>query len=181
MTFTGYTALDGTALAALVKKGEVTAYELSLFAQQAIELVNPEVNAVVEVYKGTPSCSDGPFEGVPFLVKDSGTFEGGYKREFGSRLCKGFRHESTAHVIERMHTAGLNIIGRTNVPEFCIAGTTENELYGNTSTPWAKGYSAGGSSGGAAAAVAAGIVPMAQGSDIGGSIRILQACVDVLD
>src|SRR5690606_38344827 len=72
----------------------------------------------------------------------------------------------------QMREAGLNILGRSAAPEYSMSPTTESVMFGNTSTPWKKGYSAGGSSGGAAAAVSAGIVPVAHGSDIGGSIRI---------
>jgi amidase len=85
---------------------------------------------------------------------------------------KGFVVQGDSHVGKLFKEAGLNIIGRSNAPEYSIAGTTENALYGNTSTPWKKGYCAGGSTGGGAAAVASGMVPMAHGSDIGGSIRI---------
>lgn len=110
---------------------------------------------------------------MPFLMKDTGAFLGGRKTEWGSRLCEGYVAPHDANFVKLLKASGTNIIGRTNVPEFCIAGTSENKLYGNTSTPWKEGFSAGGSTGGGAAAVAAGIVPIAHGSDIGGSIRIL--------
>jgi amidase len=175
MNLSEYSALDGTALAALVAKGEVTTRELTQLANAAIAIANPKIGAVIEVYDDrieAPETENGPLKGVPYLVKDNGAYEQGRKREFGSRLCVGMKSHNTSKVIDLVKEAGLNIIGRTNVPEFCIAGTSENALYGNTSTPWRKGYSAGGSSGGSAAAVSAGIVPMAHGSDIGGSIRI---------
>jgi amidase len=92
--------------------------------------------------------------------------------ELGSRLCAGMVTEVESFLTQQMKAAGLNIIGRSAAPEFSMAPTTESLLHGNTSTPWRHGYSAGGSSGGAAAAVSAGVVPIAHGSDIGGSIRI---------
>lgn len=172
-----YAALDGMGLAALIKAGEVTAAEVSRAAAEAIARVNPAVNAVVEVYAdrldGPASPGEGPLAGVPFLIKDVGLgHEAGRLVENGSRLCKGIRVEGDSFIMGMLRKAGLNTLGRSNAPEFSIAGTTENSLYGNTSTPWALGFSSGGSSGGAAAAVASGMVPIAHGSDIGGSIRI---------
>src|SRR5262249_53609387 len=92
--------------------------------------------------------------------------------EFSSRLCRGMVAQQDTFLAEMLRAAGVNIIGRSAAPEYSMSGTTESALYGNTSTPWRIGYSAGGSSGGAMAAVAAGLVPMAHGSDIAGSIRI---------
>jgi amidase len=105
-------------------------------------------------------------------MKDVFGHEGGRKIEFGSRLCKGMVAERDSYYCTLVKAAGLNIIGRSAAPEYSMTGTTEGALYGNTSTPWKKGYSAGGSTGGGAAAVSAGIVAMAHGSDIAGSIRI---------
>src|SRR5262249_40622127 len=92
--------------------------------------------------------------------------------EWGSRLCRGMIAQQDTHLCELLRASGVNILGRSATPEYSMAGTTESVLFGNTSTPWKHGYSAGGSSGGAAAAVAAGIVPIAHGTDIAGSIRI---------
>jgi len=173
-----YTQYDGLGLAELVRKGEVSPRELAKTALDATEKLNPQINAVVEIYHDRiesldeTQLGDGPFHGVPFFIKDVRGLEAGKKIEWGSKLCEGNTATEDTHLIEMWRAAGVNNIGRTNVPEFCIAGTTENRLYGNTSTPWRQGYSAGGSSGGAAAAVAAGIVPIAHGSDAGGSIRI---------
>jgi amidase len=114
----------------------------------------------------------GPFRGVPCLIKDVYGHEAGRRIEFGSRLCKDMRALASTHVFELLHASGVNVLGRSAAPEYSMAGTTEGALYGNTSTPWRQGYSAGGSSGGAMAAVVAGIVPIAHGSDIAGSIRI---------
>ncbi len=170
-----YAALDATALAGAIRKGEVSAKEVAGLAAEAISLVNPKVNAVVETYDDNikaAAVADGPFAGVPFLIKDVRGHLGGRKAEFGSRLAEGYVAEADTHYGELVKKAGFNIVGRSNAPEYSIATSTENLLYGNTSTPWREGYSAGGSTGGGASAVAAGIVPVAHGSDIGGSIRI---------
>ena len=178
MNLTEYASFDAMGLADCVKKGDVTPTELTACAVEAIQKINPDVNAVIEVYPDRTesfdelTLGDGPFHGVPFLIKDIGAPEKGRKREAGSHYLEGRTDSEDSFLIHLMKKSGFNNLGRTNVPEFAIAGTTENELYGNTSTPWRKGYSAGGSSGGAAAAVSAGIVPIAHGSDIGGSIRI---------
>ncbi len=163
LTLAEYAARDATGLAELVRSKDVTAKELAATAMSAIEKINGDLNAVVETYGDRiegldeKNLGDGPFRGVPFLMKDVFGHEGGRKIEFGSRLCEGMTAAS---------------IGRSAAPEYSLTGTTETALYGATSTPWKKGYSAGGSSGGSAAAVSAGIVAMAHGSDIGGSIRI---------
>ena len=173
-----YARLDATGLAELVRDKAVTPAELAATAMKGIDKVNGEINAVIENYPDRiekldeKSLGEGPFRGVPFLMKDVFGHEGGRKIEFGSRLCQGMVADRDSHYCSLVKAAGLNIIGRSNAPEYSLTGTTENALYGNTSTPWKKGYSAGGSTGGGAAAVAAGIVPMAHGSDIGGSIRI---------
>ncbi len=173
-----YAGQDATGLAALIRRREVTPAEVANLANEAIALANPKINAVIETYDDRidgldeASLGDGPFRGVPILIKDVRGNEKGRKVEFGSRLAEGYVCDSDTHLAEMFRAAGLNILGRSNAPEYSIATSTENLLYGNTSTPWRQGYSAGGSSGGAAAAVAAGIVPVAHGSDIGGSLRI---------
>ena len=173
-----YSTLDATAIAELVARGEVSPRELADSAARAIEGLNGTVNAVVETYPDRIEDLDestlggGPFRGVPFLIKDVGGHEAGRLVEFGSRLCQGMRVEHETWLFRLLRESGVNVLGRSNAPEFSIAGTTENALYGNTSTPWCEGFSAGGSTGGGAAAVASGMVPMAHGSDIGGSIRI---------
>ncbi len=186
MKLSEYAGFDGLGLAELVQRGEVTPKELAACANLAIDKLNPDINAVVERYPdkiehlNTQSLRAGPFYGVPFLIKDIGNLEAGRKCEQGSRLLKGFVPEQDSYLIELIRSSGVNNLGRSNVPEFCIASTTENALYGDTSTPWRKGYSAGGSSGGAAAAVASAMVPLAHGSDIGGSIRIPAAHCGVI-
>ena len=178
MNLEDYTQYDAMGLAQLVQQKQVSARELADLAAQAIAKVNPHINAVIETYSDRiedldeNSLHDGPFKGVPYLIKDVTGHLKGRKIEFGSRLCEGMICQQDSNYGSLLKKAGFNIIGRTNTPEYSMAGTTENALYGNTSTPWKKGYSAGGSSGGGGAAVSAGIVPITDGSDIGGSIRI---------
>ncbi len=118
------------------------------------------------------TLGDGPFRGVPFLIKDVFGHEKGRKIEFGSRLCEGMTVEVGTYFADMLKASGVNILGRSAAPEYSMAATTESAMFGNTSNPWKQGYSAGGSTGGAQAAVTSGIVPIAHGSDIGGSIRI---------
>lgn len=172
-----YAAHDALGLAKLVEQKKVSPKELARTALAAIEAVNPALNAVIEIYHDrigeldAKSLGRGPFRGVPFLIKDVGPHLAGRKTEFCSRLCQGMKGEVDSNFATLLKASGVNILGRTNTPEFSMASSTENLLYGATSTPWKPGYSANGSTGGGAAAVAAGIVPIAHGSDIGGSIR----------
>jgi amidase len=119
---------------------------------------------------------EGPFTGVPFLLKDLLAACRGVPMTFGSRLLKGFVPEQDSELVRRLRRAGLVFLGRTNVPEFGLLPTTESEFFGPCRNPWDTGRSPGGSSGGSAAAVAAGFVPMAHGNDGGGSIRIPASC-----
>ena len=173
-----YAAYDALGLAALVSSKQVSPKELAATAAAAIAAVNPAVNAVVETYPDRigslddRSLGNGPFRGVPFLMKDVFGHEAGRKIEFGSRLCRGMAAQQDTHYCELLRASGVNILGRSAAPEYSMAGTTEGALYGHTSTPWRVGYSAGGSTGGGMAAVVSGMVPIAHGSDIGGSIRI---------
>ena len=178
MELSEYASYDGLGLADLVARKEVSPTELAQTARNAIDAIDGTVNAVVEVYDDRiagldeSTLGDGPFRGVPFLIKDVGAHEKGRKIEFGSRLCEGMIAEFDTNFFKLLRSSGVNVLGRSNAPEYSIAASAENLLYGNTSTPWREGYSAGGSTGGGAAAVSAGIVPLAHGSDIGGSIRI---------
>ena len=178
MTLSEYARADALGLARLVATGQVSPKELALVAAQAIEAVNPTVNAVVETYPDRIEGLDentlgpGPFRGVPFLMKDVFGHEAGRRIEFGSRLCRGMIAQADTHLCELFKASGLNILGRSATPEYSMTGTTESVMFGNTSTPWRHGYSAGGSTGGGMAAVVAGMVPIAHGSDIAGSIRV---------
>jgi amidase len=178
MNLAEYAAYDGLGLAELVAKKQVSAKELALTAIAAKEKVDTAVRSVVELYPDRiealdeKSLGDGPFRGVPFLIKDVFGHEKGRKIEFGSRLCAGMTVEMTTHFLELLKASGVNVLGRSAAPEYSMAATTESAMFGNTSNPWKQGYSAGGSTGGGQAAVTAGIVPIAHGSDIGGSIRI---------
>jgi amidase len=178
MNFAEYARYDALGLARLVADKQVSPSELAGTAARAIAAINPAVNAVVELYPDRIDTLDestlgsGPFRGVPFLMKDVFGHEAGRKIEFGSRLCRGMRAEQDSYYCQMLKAAGVNILGRSAAPEYSMAGTTETALYGNTSTPWRQGYCAGGSTGGGMAAVIAGMVPIAHGSDIGGSIRI---------
>ena len=178
MKLAEYARYDALGLARLVADRQVTPSELARTAAQAIATINSVLGAVVETYPDRIESLDegtlgnGPFRGVPFLMKDVFGHEAGRKIEFGSRLCQGMRAEQDTWFCTMLRAAGVNILGRSAAPEYSMAGTTETALYGNTSTPWRKGYCAGGSTGGGMAAVTAGLVPIAHGSDIGGSIRI---------
>lgn len=178
MNLAEYASYDALGLAELVARREVTPRELATLAARAIQALDSELRSVVETY---PDCVEGldeaglgqgPFRGVPFLMKDVFGHEKGRKIEFGSRLCRGMVGEADSFLMTQFRAAGVNALGRSAAPEYSMSATTESLMFGNTSSPWKSGCSAGGSSGGAAAAVAAGIVPIAHGSDIGGSIRI---------
>jgi amidase len=177
MKLAEYCQYDSLGLAELVAKKEVSAKELAETAAAAIDAINPQVNAVVETYPdridvAEETLGNGPFRGVPSLMKDVFGHEAGRKIEFGSRLCEGMVVQEDTHVCKLLKASGVNILGRSATPEYSMSGTTETAFYGNTSTPWKKGHSAGGSTGGGMAAVVAGIVPIAHGSDIAGSLRI---------
>jgi len=177
MNLDEYASYDALGLARLVERKEVSPRELAATALAAIEAVNPKLNAVIEIYDDriagleAKTLGRGPFRGVPFLIKDVGPHLKGRKTEFCSRLCQGMTGEVDSNFATLLKASGVNILGRTNTPEFSMASSSENLLYGATSTPWKLGHSANGSTGGGAAAVSAGVVPIAHGSDIGGSIR----------
>ena len=171
-----YALHDGLGLAELIGRGDASVSEVAGAALEARALVDPQVRAVVETYdeavrRTDADLGDGPFHGVPFLIKDIGPHFAGLKVEFGSRLCEGYVAIEDDHFARLVKESGVNLVGRSNTPEFSMALCADNLLYGATSNPWRAGYSTSGSSGGAAAAVAAGIVPVAHGSDMGGSIR----------
>jgi len=176
--------LDATAQAGLVASGAVSAAELVDAAITRIEALNPALNAVIHerfeqarsevrdatVADGTPI---GPLHGVPFLVKDAVCHTAGDPFHCGMRLLKRLRwtEPDDTWLAARFRRAGLVFVGKTNTPELATSVTTEPIAYGATHNPWDLTRSPGGSSGGAAAAVAAGMVAIAHGNDMGGSIR----------
>jgi amidase len=173
-----FVRLDGMAQANLVRKGEVTPLELVDAAISRIEKLNPKINAVVHTrfekareLAASDDIPDGPFTGVPYLIKDLSELEG-EPLTFGSNLFAGNIADHDNGGVQRAKEAGLIIIGKTNTPEFGLLGTTESDLLGAAHNPWNLDHHTGGSSGGAAAAVASGMVPFAHASDGGGSIRI---------
>ena len=161
-----------------MRKREVSPKELAELFVGAVEKVNPRINAVIEVWSDRLAVLKdradlpGPFAGVPFLMKDVGSGERGRLQESGSRLMKGYVVGGDSFLTERFKEAGLTLLGRIIAPEFAMGISTESVMYGATRNPWDLDKMVGGSSGGAAASVAAGIVPVAHGSDNGGSIRI---------
>ena len=177
-----FASFDGLGLAELVRGRHVSPSELLDAAVSQVEARNPELNAVVTklydharfaIAAGLP---DGPFTGVPYLLKDLGAHVSGAVTSFGSTLFKDFVVDHDSEITARLRRAGLVIFGKTNTPEMGLAASTEPRLFGPTRNPWKPSHSSGGSSGGSAAAVAAGMVPMAHATDGGGSIRIPASC-----
>ncbi len=176
--------MDAVDQAALVKKGEVTPLELLEAAIERIERFDPVLNAVVIRWfdhardTARAELPDGPFRGVPFLIKDLFAGYAGQPISNGNRAFKNEKVISDADttLVTRYRRAGLVIAGRTNSPELGSVPTTEPLAWGATHNPWDVSRSPGGSSGGAAAAVASGMVPFAHASDGGGSIRIPASC-----
>lgn len=179
---TDYTRYDALGLAALVRRGDASALELVDAAIERIEALNPRLNAVIHpMYEQARAAAlapipDGPFRGVPFLVKDLLSTVAGEPFRCGSRFLRHYRAPADSEMVRRFRQAGLIIAGKTNTPEFGLTPFTEPELFGPTRNPWDLTRTPGGSSGGSAAAVAAGLVPMAGGGDGGGSIRIPASC-----
>ena len=177
MAFKEYGNYDAVGLADLVRKKYVTARELLDEAIMRTGKVDPQINAVVvkhhdyaqrQIDRGLP---DGPFTGVPFLLKDLEFLEG-TRTTSGASIYKDHIADHTSTLAQRFLDAGLTIFGKSSTPEFGLMPTTESRLFGPTRNPWNLEHSSGGSSGGAGAAVAARIVPVAHASDGGGSIRI---------
>lgn len=179
--------LDATALAELVRKKEVKPIELVEDVIERIEKLNPTINAVItpmyEIARDAAKAkiSDGPFSGVPFLLKDAVASYGGAPMYMGSKLLRQLNYtpDHDSELVRRYKKAGLIISGKTSTPEFGLVATTEPEAFEPTRNPWNLNHSTGGSSGGSAAAVASRIVPMAHGNDGGGSIRIPASCCGV--
>jgi amidase len=177
MAFQDYAKFDALGLADLVAKRDVSPAELVEEAIARVERHNPKINAVVfKTFERARSAAklpvQGPFAGVPFLLKDIlGTQKGVPSRQ-GSNFVPPVPAPHDATLVRRFTAAGLISIGKTNVPEFGLVPTTEPTIYGTCNNPWELDHSSGGSSGGSGAAVAAGIVPIAHANDGGGSIRV---------
>jgi Asp-tRNA(Asn)/Glu-tRNA(Gln) amidotransferase A subunit family amidase len=185
--FADYEQYDALGLAALVKAGKVLPAELLEAAIERVEARNGAVNAVTmklydygrkAIADGLP---DGPFTGVPYLLKDLGAYLAGAKMTRGSKFFADTPPSTfdTEHV-KRLKKAGLVIFGRTNTCELGLSLTCEPQLHGATKSPWDVTRISGGSSGGAAASVGASMLPMAHASDGFGSIRAPAACCGVV-
>jgi amidase len=177
MAFKEFGNYDAVGLAELVRSKHVTARELLDEAIDRTAKVDPEINAVVvkhynyaekQIEKGLPN---GPFTGVPFLLKDLDLLQG-TRTTSGANVNRDFVADHSSTLTQRFVDTGVTIFGKTSSPEFGLMPTTESRLFGPTRNPWNLAHSTGGSSGGAAAVVAARILPVAHASDGGGSIRI---------
>jgi amidase len=173
--------LDATAQAELVRRKEISPRELVDAAIARIERLNPRLNAVItplfekaRAHAASAALPNGPFRGVPFLMKDLDSASGGDPMHCGMKVLRDINWTETndSYLVEKFRAAGLVCVGKSNTPELGLAVTTEPAAYGACHNPWNLEHSTGGSSGGSAAAVAAGLVPIAHASDGGGSIRI---------
>ena len=171
--------MDATFLAEQVATGMASPTELLEDALARVAKLNPEINAVVLVQEYTArkaieaGLPNGPFKGVPFLIKDLGAEAVDFPTHSGSNLLRNTTYSFDSEIYRRIRRTGMVTFGRTTSPEGGIGPVTESAVYdGPTRNPWDTSRTAGGSSGGSGAAVAAGIVPMAHGSDGGGSVRI---------
>lgn len=177
----GLVRLDATAQAELLRRGEVSALELIDATITRIEAIDGHINAVTTRLferardQATRPLPDGPFKGVPYLIKDLNDLEGTVN-SMGSRLFASQVSAASEPYVARTLKTGVIVLGKSNTPEFGLLGTTESLQLGSCRNPWNRDYTPGGSSGGAAAAVAAGLVPFAHATDGGGSIRIPAAC-----
>lgn len=177
--------MDALHLAALIKKKEIQPIELVDLTIENIEKVNPLLNAVVtamydearEAARGP--LPDGPFTGVPFLVKDLLASCRGVRMTMGTKNMHNYVAGHDSELVSRYRKSGLIIIGKTNTPELGLLPTTESKFLGPCRNPWNLNHTPGGSSGGSAAAVAAGMISAAHGNDGGGSIRIPASCCGI--
>ncbi len=177
-----YSSHDALALAAMVRSGDVSPRELVTAAIERIESLNPKLNAVVHkmfdsaLRQAEQPIGDGPFHGVPFMLKDLLSWYAGEPITSGSKIFEGWIPPLDSEIVKRYRRAGVIVVGKTNTPEFGLTPFTEPKLFGPALNPWDTTRTTGGSSGGSAAAVASGMVPWAGGGDGGGSIRIPASC-----
>ena len=180
--FAEYEQYDGVGLATLIRNGEIKAVDVCEEAIRRAEALNPNINAIITpLYEYARKASEalpvnGSFSGVPFLLKDAHHALKGATLSYGSALLKQNVADIDAEIVRRFKQCGLVILGKTNTPEFKFAYVTEPKAFGITRNPWNLKFTPGGSSGGSAAAVAARIVPLASGTDEGGSIRVPASC-----
>ena len=174
MHFDEYLQQDAVGLAALVRTRQLPASALLRCALDQAAKANGRTNAIVRQWTPAeaPPGADGPFQGVPFLLKDGGHDIAGLPTTHGCRALASVIPTESSAVVQRFLSAGLVVFGKTNVPELLLKAFTDSRLLGRASNPWDPDRTPGGSSGGAAAAVASGVVPMAAAGDGGGSIRI---------
>ncbi len=172
--------MDATEQAKLVRAGKASPAELVEAAIERIEALNPQLNAVIhplfDKARGAAAgeLPEGPFRGVPMVIKDLGPHSAGDPFHEGMQWAKeiGWTEDEDTLLVRRFREAGFVLVGKTNTPELGILPTTEPEAYGPTRNPWDTDHSTGGSSGGSAAAVASGMVAVGHANDGGGSIRI---------
>jgi amidase len=182
MKLSEYASHDAFGLAGMVRRKEVSPEELLEVALEASNKLNGALNAIVydmtDIARRTAvgPIPDGPFRGVPFLLKDLTQSYADVPTNCGSRFFKGWTRPYDTELVKRWKDAGFVIFGKTNTPEGGSSGSTEPVANGPSHNPWNLDHSPGGSSGGSAAAVAAGIVPAAHANDGGGSIRIPASC-----
>ena len=179
-------------LARLIRSKELSPVEVVANALARIDAVNPAINAFCAVYAEEAMAESkraeaalgvgrplGPLHGVPVALKDSTPIKGRITTS-GSRVFENWVADRDSVIVERLRAAGAIILGKTTLPEFAASGWTESELWGVTRNPWNLDLTPGGSSGGSAAAVAAGCVPLAEGTDHGGSVRVPAALCGIV-
>ena len=180
-----YAGMDAIALATAIRRGEVSASEVTETAIEATQRLNERLNAVVITNydnarsRAGESFPDSPISGSPFLLKDVNQFSHDMPTTFSCAFFDGVKAKPDSTQVARWREAGLVILGKTNTPEFAEDFVCEPTFRGVTLNPWNPEVTTGGSSGGAGAAVASGMVPMAHATDLGGSIRIPSACCGV--
>ena len=185
MKLAEYTTYDATGLAELVRCREVSPAELLDTALEAMDATNDKINAVVSSFPVetrrfiAEDLAGGPFQGVPFLLKDLTQHYAGQPTGAGTPLRAAHKPAADTELVARYKRAGFAIFGKTAVPELAMDWTTRSRLHGETRNPWNLEHTTGTSSGGSAAAVAAGIIPAAHGNDGGGSIRVPASCCGV--
>lgn len=179
-----YRETDAVGLADLIRRREISAEEALRAATRRIAETQPQLNYLACEFperarrRAAQPLGDGLLAGVPFLVKDLGVDVAGQPTGMGSRSL-GYVADGDSTIVARADAAGLLLFGKTTTPEMGLTISTESAARGKTRNPWNPERIAGGSSGGAAVAVAAGVVPLAQGSDGGGSIRVPSSCCGV--